>query len=259
MDSRETKGLGAGSKFLIDGDSSDRRWSTGRGPISRLTVTERRLRGRVHHGAVCGLRNRCVRRLLPAASYGKSKFRIRRYGMSPIIFLERKFRTERLLAKRRTTVPVGDLERLATTELDRRGRVLVSSTDPATPPSPVDSDAVRPGRPNRCVADGSGPNDDRHEPSRAPDARPRIHPWRRSPVIEDKCIIEVKFRRELPSVFRRFASEFNIEIQKISKYRLGLRPHWTTRSRPAMGRPAPTSMRLAVTSDRSDGRRRLRS
>src|SRR4029079_5266338 len=51
-------------------------------------------------------------------SYGRSKFRIRRYGLSDIIFLERKFRTERLLAKRRTTVPVADLEKLATTEVD---------------------------------------------------------------------------------------------------------------------------------------------
>ena len=48
-----------------------------------------------------------------AGWYGRSKFRIRRYGFSDIIFLERKFRTERLLAKRRTTVSVLDLDRLA--------------------------------------------------------------------------------------------------------------------------------------------------
>jgi hypothetical protein len=46
-------------------------------------------------------------------SYGRSKFRIRRYGLLDFIFLERKFRTDRLLAKRRTTVPVADLQRLA--------------------------------------------------------------------------------------------------------------------------------------------------
>ena len=51
-------------------------------------------------------------------SYGRSKFRIRRYGMLDFIFLERKFRTDRLLAKRRTTVPVTDLERLAANEPD---------------------------------------------------------------------------------------------------------------------------------------------
>src|SRR6188768_2427303 len=36
-------------------------------------------------------------------SYGKSKYRVRRYGASPIMFLERKFRTESVLIKRRTT------------------------------------------------------------------------------------------------------------------------------------------------------------
>src|SRR5262245_26400377 len=36
-------------------------------------------------------------------SYGKSKCRVRRYGASPIMFLERKFRTDRVLIKRRTT------------------------------------------------------------------------------------------------------------------------------------------------------------
>ena len=36
-------------------------------------------------------------------SFGKSKYRVRRYGSSPIMFLERKFRTDRVLIKRRTT------------------------------------------------------------------------------------------------------------------------------------------------------------
>src|SRR5687767_9262601 len=39
-------------------------------------------------------------------SFGRAKYRVRRYGDSDVVFLERKFRTERLLAKRRTTVPL---------------------------------------------------------------------------------------------------------------------------------------------------------
>ena len=42
------------------------------------------------------------------------------------------------------------------------------------------------------------------------------------PLIEDKSIIEIKYRREIPAVFKRLAEEFGIEIQKVSKYRLGL-------------------------------------
>ena len=46
-------------------------------------------------------------------SYGRSKFRIRRYGEADVVFLERKFRTSRLLAKRRTTVPILEMDHLA--------------------------------------------------------------------------------------------------------------------------------------------------
>src|SRR5262245_25997000 len=41
-------------------------------------------------------------------SFGRSKYRIRRYGLADAMFLERKFRTDRLLAKRRTAVPLTD-------------------------------------------------------------------------------------------------------------------------------------------------------
>src|SRR5262245_7115579 len=51
-------------------------------------------------------------------SFGKSKFRIRRYGDSPIMFLERKFRTDRILIKRRTTASLDDFARLEGDEPD---------------------------------------------------------------------------------------------------------------------------------------------
>ena len=51
-------------------------------------------------------------------SYGKSKYRVRRYGTSPIMFLERKFRTERVLIKRRTTAALEDFRRIELHEPD---------------------------------------------------------------------------------------------------------------------------------------------
>src|SRR5262245_54906669 len=51
-------------------------------------------------------------------SYGKSKYRVRRYGASPIMFLERKFRTDRVLIKRRTTAALEDFDRLEGTAAD---------------------------------------------------------------------------------------------------------------------------------------------
>lgn len=44
------------------------------------------------------------------ASYGRSKYRIRRYGDGARVFLERKLRTAARLAKRRTEIPIGALD-----------------------------------------------------------------------------------------------------------------------------------------------------
>jgi hypothetical protein len=42
------------------------------------------------------------------------------------------------------------------------------------------------------------------------------------PLIEDKCIIEVKYRIELPPIIKLMAETFGLRIQPVSKYRLGL-------------------------------------
>jgi hypothetical protein len=42
-------------------------------------------------------------------SYGRSKYRVRRYGDEPRVFLERKLRTASRLAKRRTDIPLDEL------------------------------------------------------------------------------------------------------------------------------------------------------
>ena len=35
------------------------------------------------------------------------------------------------------------------------------------------------------------------------------------PLVEDKCIIEVKYRRELPAIFRQLAEEFRLQVQRV--------------------------------------------
>ena len=88
------------------------------------------------------------------ASYGRSKFRIRRYGLLDFIFLERKFRTDRLLAKRRTTVPVTDLQRLAADEADPTLEgLLVPSAHSHPRPAAEDPDVVSPRRARDTDAD----------------------------------------------------------------------------------------------------------
>ena len=156
-------------------------------------------------------------------SYGRSKFRVRRYGHSNIVFLERKFRTERLLAKRRTTVPLTDLERLASDTADRawegywfQRRVLLRRLKPFIQMSydRVARVGMSPTGPIRMTIDTNLrvlPMPDR-----------ALIPSVGFPLLEDKCIIEVKYRRQLPVVFLDMIQGFKIERQKVSKYRVGL-------------------------------------
>ena len=46
-------------------------------------------------------------------SFARSKYRVRRYGTLPYVFLERKLRKPGILVKRRTTVDIEELPRLA--------------------------------------------------------------------------------------------------------------------------------------------------
>ena len=157
-------------------------------------------------------------------SYGRSKYRARRYGMLDFVFLERKFRTDRLLAKRRTTVSLAEVQRLAEPEPDPswRGywfhrRILLRRLQPLTQMSyervarigqtphgllrvTVDTNLRVLPMPDRAFIPGVG-----------------------FPLIEDKCIVEVKYRVELPALIRRFAEQFKLQPMAVSKYRIGLR------------------------------------
>ena len=53
-------------------------------------------------------------------SFGRSKYRIRRYGPAQTAFLERKLKTRGLVSKRRSTVEIHQLERLLSVESDRQ-------------------------------------------------------------------------------------------------------------------------------------------
>src|SRR5438105_2436120 len=52
-------------------------------------------------------------------SFARSKYRIRCYGPSEAVFLDGKLKTRGLVSKRRSIVPMNDLERLADAEPDR--------------------------------------------------------------------------------------------------------------------------------------------
>ena len=157
-------------------------------------------------------------------SYGRSKYRIRRYGPSDVVFLERKFRTERLLVKRRTTVALGAIPNLAAPTSDEswpgfwfHRRVELRRLQPLVQ---LSYDRVA------RVSHSS------HGPVRLTiDRNLRVLPLPDfaflPPVglsfLEQACIVEVKYQMELPSLFRELAEIFCLDVQKISKFRAALR------------------------------------
>jgi hypothetical protein len=155
-------------------------------------------------------------------SFARGKFRIRRYGLLDFIFLERKMRTDRLLAKRRTTVPLDALQRVGEPEADPtwpgywfQRRVLLRRLQPFVQIS-YDRTArlsVVDGAPVRFTIDTNLrvlPMPDR-----------AFLPGLGFPVIEQQAIVEMKYRRELPAVLRRAVEQFKLAPVAVSKYRLG--------------------------------------
>ena len=155
-------------------------------------------------------------------SYGRSKFRIRRYATSDMVFLERKLRTKDMLSKRRSLVPIDDLallgpdappwpnkwhgawfgNRLATRRLgpicqvtyDRVARLAATPYGIAR--LTIDSN-VR-----------AWPTDVFEFQSGEPQA-----------VLPGRVILEMKFRMEMPAVFKALVEQFRLNPAPVSKYR----------------------------------------
>jgi hypothetical protein len=155
-------------------------------------------------------------------SFGRSKYRIRRYGPSEEAFLERKLKTRGLVNKRRTVVRLEELERLTGAEADRgwkgywyHQRLLARRLKPICQISyrrtarvatnaygPIRltlDDAVR-----ALAVSGLSFNAGKEGKALSPDG----------------IIIELKYCLEMPAVFKQLVEEFALNPQPISKYRL---------------------------------------
>jgi hypothetical protein len=155
-------------------------------------------------------------------SYGKSKYRVRRYGTSPIMFLERKFRTDRILIKRRTTATLDDFERLERDpDPDWYGywfhrRLAVRRLTPLVQVSYVRT--ARVGTSSHGKVRMTIDFDLRVLP--LPDRA--FLPGMGLPLLDTHNIIELKFCATLPMIFREFIDRFGLQTQQVSKYRAGL-------------------------------------
>ncbi len=155
-------------------------------------------------------------------SYGRCKFRIRRYGPGEIVFLERKLKTRGLVSKRRSIVPIDDLALLEGKEplknwpgywfhrrlihrgfrcvwqisYDRTARVAATAAGPIR--LTLDRDL--------CVL---------------PVDRPLFHASGSGyPVAEQRSILELKYLYSLPALFKELIGDFRLKPHPVSKYRL---------------------------------------
>jgi VTC domain len=155
-------------------------------------------------------------------SHGRCKYRVRRYGEEAGVFLERKMKTRGQVGKRRTRVGEEEVAMLAAREADRdwRGwwfhrRLLLRDL---TPKCQIAYDRVA-----RVGAAPEGPirlTMDRNLRC-FPSDQWQVHrtgPWR--PLLDRECIIEMKYRVAVPTLFKEVIQQLQLVPQAVSKYRM---------------------------------------
>jgi hypothetical protein len=156
-------------------------------------------------------------------SFGRAKYRIRRYAEHDFVFLERKLRKPGFLFKRRTRTPIGVLNQLERAEADGpwlgdwfHRRLLARRLRPVCRLSyhrmarglSVNGTTVR------LTLDDSvavAAIDAVHF-----DESPGL------PILPQQLILELKFRGHLPAVFKRLIEELRLTSSTASKYRFGM-------------------------------------
>jgi len=156
-------------------------------------------------------------------SYRRAKYRVRRYGESDVVFLERKLRTSDCLSKRRTSVRIEDLPLLTATSADPswvgswfHERLLMRKL------GAVCQVAYR--RTARVGMTDYGPiRLTLDEDLRGMGVDHAVFVPQDSAVsLTPRTIVEMKFRAAMPAVFKQIVEEFALKPQRLSKYRLGL-------------------------------------
>lgn len=153
-------------------------------------------------------------------SYGRSKYRVRRYGTSQILFFERKLKTKGMVSKRRSVAPLEELPRLQAPSVAGswtgtwfRRRLQVRHLQPICQVSYLRTARVgmTPCGPIRLTLDEDL----------------RVHPVDQAAFADEPgqllsegfVVIEMKFLFALPVAFKHLVEEFGLEARPFSKYR----------------------------------------
>jgi hypothetical protein len=156
-------------------------------------------------------------------SFGRSKYRVRRYGTASFVFLERKLRKPGILVKRRTTVDLETLDRLSYSRSHPNWpgdwfhrRLLLRQIKPVCQVSYSRTArfARTPEGPVRLTLD--------EDVRVVPASTPRFSGVDGQLVAPGQMILELKYRQHVPAIFKRLVEEFALEPGRASKYRLGM-------------------------------------
>jgi len=156
-------------------------------------------------------------------SFGRAKYRIRRYEQSDFVVLERKLRRPGALIKRRTQVSADALARLDCLASEERWpgewfqrRVFMRGLEPVC--------QLTYRRTARMITTHAGPVRLTLDASIQGAAVSRVQFTAPAgmDVLPGRLILEMKFRGPLPTVFKRLIEEFCLNPLAVSKYRLGM-------------------------------------
>ena len=220
VESRETRASAAEVKFIVDAATGIRirEWARshlepdpyGTGPF-----------GDEYHTSTLYFDTESLDVFHRRGSYGRAKYRVRRYSAGEHVFLERKLRKPDMVVKRRTKALLSAFDLSNTASLNGQGEWFFSRL------------AVRRLQPT-CVITydrlaRGGASDD--GPLRLTlDQRLHVLPAdtfalsapEGDPIFREQMILELKFRGRLPALFRRLVETFLLAPKPISKYRLGM-------------------------------------
>ena len=156
-------------------------------------------------------------------SFGRAKYRVRRYGDSDAVFLERKLRKPGLLIKRRTRDGLDALDRLGglTTDPDWVGhwfhrRLLARHLRPVCQITYHRTARIA------STAEGLARLTLDADLRALPIDEPRFDANRGDEVLDGRLVLELKYHARVPAIFRRLIEDFALEPETASKYRLGM-------------------------------------
>ncbi|HTL19000.1 MAG TPA: polyphosphate polymerase domain-containing protein [Patescibacteria group bacterium] len=155
-------------------------------------------------------------------SFGRSKYRIRRYGPNRTVFLERKLKTRGMVSKRRAAVQIEELARLQESEPDpgwpgfwyhqrleaRQLRPICQITYQRTARVAMTENGPIRLTVDRCIR--AVPLQKIAFDETAPGTQ----------LSPEDVIVEAKFRVGMPILFKELVEGFALSAKRLSKYRL---------------------------------------